>query len=249
VVNWLAAHPRPGMYVRQADIPGVHTKFIEAHRAVLADLLDLALLADAIDAGKTGISQFNRRYGFLDKPAHIRFRVLDARIPLLPGVDHPDLMLDADSFAQLEIPTSHVFVTENETNFLALPPTPGAITIFGAGYGWEALGKAHWLHRCAIHYWGDIDTHGFAILDRLRGRFEHVSSFLMDRETLNAHQPHWGEEPVQTLVDLPRLTAHERVLYDDLRDNRMRRNLRLEQERVGFQWVAQALRNIVGVRT
>jgi hypothetical protein len=31
------------------------------------------------------------------------------------------------------------------------------------------------------------------------------------------------------------------ALYDDLRDNRMRRNLRLEQERIGFGWVESAL--------
>ena len=33
---------------------------------------------------------------------------------------------------------------------------------------------------------GDIDTHGFAILDTLRARFDHVESFLMDRDTLMA---------------------------------------------------------------
>ena len=116
--------------------------------------------------------------------------------------------------------------------------------IFGAGYGWDALATAQWLARCGIHYWGDIDTHGFAILDQLRGRFEHVSSFLMDRDTLLAHETQWGEEPDQVLHDLPRLTADERALFDDLRDNRIRGKLRLEQERVGYQWVTRALGRI-----
>jgi hypothetical protein len=48
-------------------------------------------------------------------------------------------------------------------------------------------------------------------------------------------------EEKQTLRDLPRLTAEEQALYDDLRDNRLRANLRLEQERVGFGWVEDAL--------
>jgi len=43
------------------------------------------------------------------------------------------------------------------------------------------------------------------------------------------------------LRDLPRLNAEEGALYDDLRDNRLRRNLRLEQERIGFGWVEVAL--------
>ena len=28
---------------------------------------------------------------------------------------------------------------------------------------WDALAKARWLSRCKIHYWGDIDTHGFGL--------------------------------------------------------------------------------------
>jgi len=60
VVTWLVEHPRPGIYLRQVDVPGVHSKFIEAHRRVLAELLDLALPADAVDSGKTGIGQFVR---------------------------------------------------------------------------------------------------------------------------------------------------------------------------------------------
>ncbi len=40
---------------------------------------------------------------------------------------------------------------------------------------------------------------------------------------------------------LARLNREERALYDDLRDNRIRKNLRLEQERIGFSWVESAL--------
>lgn len=53
---------------RQVDLPGVHSKFIEAHRGVLAALLDLALPVDAVDITKAGVSQFAARYGFLEKP-------------------------------------------------------------------------------------------------------------------------------------------------------------------------------------
>jgi len=244
IVQWMCAHPRPGIYLRQADIPGVHSKFIEAHRAVLSELFDLTLAPEAIDVNKTGTSQFPARYGFLEKPALVRFRVLDERIALLPGVSYPDISLDADSFARLIIPCRHVFITENETNFLAFPPVKDAIAIFGKGYGWDALARAHRLKGCAIHYWGDIDTHGFAILDQLRVHFDHVSSFLMDRATLHEHEMHWGTEMDQALHDLPRLTAQERSLYDELRDNRIKKNLRLEQERVGFGWVTAGLQRL-----
>jgi hypothetical protein len=242
VVAWVTQHPRPGVYLRQVDLPGVHTKFVETHRAVLAELLDLVLPPEAIRADCSGVTQFAARYGFLDKPLRIRLRVLDPGIALLPGGGCPDLTLDAQSFARLDEPAvQQVFITENETNFLAFPPCPRAIVLFGAGYGWEALAPARWLERCGLHYWGDIDTHGFAILDQLRARFPRARSFLMDRETLMAHREHWSEEPRQALRDLPRLSDAERALYDALRDNRIQPRLRLEQERVGFGWVEEGL--------
>lgn len=242
VVAWLQAHPRPGVYLRQVDVPGVDSKFIEAHRGVLAELLDLALPPEVIDTGATGVAQFTRRFGFLDKPVRIRFRLLDPGLPSLPGcAGRPDVTLDAANFAALALPVQRVFVTENETNFLAFPEVAGAIVVFGAGYGWEALARAEWLQRCRLHYWGDIDTHGFAILDQLRGCFPGAASFLMDRETLLAHRLHWGEEPEPARHDLPRLTPEEAAVYDELRFDRLQPRLRLEQERVGFGWVTRSI--------
>ena len=245
VVTWLVEHPRPGIYLRQMDLPRVHSKFIEAHRSVLAELLDLALPADAVDHGKSGVSRFSVRYGFLEKPTRIRFRVLDPAIRAVPGSACPDVTLDADSFSRLELAVQRVFITENETNFLAFPPVRDAIVIFGAGYGWDALARSHWLKNGSIHYWGDIDTHGFGILDQLRSYFSHVDSFLMDRTTLDAHTAVWGHEDKPLVADLHRLTSDERDLYDDLRDNRIRAGLRLEQEHIGFHWLAYRLQHLL----
>jgi hypothetical protein len=248
IVAWITEHLRPGIYLRQVDIPGIHSKFIEGHRVVLSELFDLVLPKEAISIEQTGVGKFSSRYGFLDKPVRIRFRVLDDRIALLPGLILPDITLDSDSFARLDISVGHVFITENETNFLAFPSVSNSIVIFGGGYGWEALGRASWLARCTIHYWGDIDTHGFAILDRLRRRFDHVESFLMDRTTLITHESLWGEELEQVLNDLPNLTEKERALFDELRDNRVRTGLRLEQEYVSYQWLKAALVALCGLQ-
>lgn len=241
VVTWLEKHPAPGLYLRQVDIPGVHSKFIEAHRAVLTELLDIVLPPEAIDSTASGISRFVMRYGFRDKPVRIRFRILDPRCTILLCGLAGDITLDADSFAQLAPKVSRVFITENEINFLAFPDAKESLVIFGAGYGFEMLSGAEWLKRCRIYYWGDIDTHGFAILDQLRSHFDNVESFLMDRVTLLAFESQWGKEERQTLRDLPRLTGEEKALFDNLRDNRIRKNLRLEQERIGFGCVELAL--------
>lgn len=245
VCVWLEAHPRPGIYLRQIDIADVHTKFIEAHRGVLAELLDCVLPAGAVDTARSGLGQFAARYGLREKPLRIRFRVLDTKRALFhPAGTEQDVTLDAVSFAHLELDVSRVFITENEINFLAFPPLEDSMVVFGAGYGFEMLANASWLSRRRICYWGDIDTHGFAILDQLRHQFAHVESFLMDRETLLAFQSQWDREEKQTLRDLPRLTRDEAALYDDLRDNRLRKNLRLEQEKISFGWVEAALLKI-----
>lgn len=245
VVRWISEHPRPGIYLRQVDLPGVHSKFVEAHRAVLSELLDLVLEEASTAASPGGIGGFAARYGFRDKPLRIRFRLLDPHMNLLPGATCPDVTLDAASFAALQLPLRRVFITENEINFLAFPQVSQTIVLFGAGYGWEVLSQADWLKRCALHYWGDIDTHGFAILDQLRSRFGQARSFLMDRETLLAHQAHWGEEPEPVKHDLPRLDPIERQLYDDLRKGQLGPRLRLEQERIGFHWVARRLNQVL----
>lgn len=248
IVAWLLNHPRPGVYLRQVDIPGVHSKFIESYRGVLIELLDAVLPAESIDPTAVGVSQFAQRYGFLDKPVRIRFRILDAEHALLPGNLLQDITLDAESFARLDASVSRVFITENEINFLAFPQVEDSLVIFGAGYGFEMFRKAEWLSRCSMHYWGDIDTHGFAILNQLRSQLDHVESFLMDRNTLLAFETLWGEEEKQTVRDLPRLTPEESALYDDLRDNLMRKNLRLEQEAIGYGWVESALLALVPVQ-
>lgn len=244
VVTWLANHPRPGIYLRQVDLPGVHSKFIETHRHVLAELLDMALPENAVDISKNGIGQFAARFGFLEKPTRIRFRILDPAIQVVAGAKYADVALDAHSFNQLNPEVRRVFITENEINFLAFPPVRNAMVIFGAGYGWDALARSHWLKCCPIHYWGDIDTHGFGILNQLRGQFDHVTSFLMDRATLDAHAAAWGSEDKPLRVDLYRLTPEESNLYDDLRHNRIRAGLRLEQERIGFHWLTHHLEQL-----
>jgi hypothetical protein len=149
-------------------------------------------------------------------------------------------MLDVGSFARLNPGVSRVFITENEINFLTFPRTEDSLVLFGGGYGFEKLRGIEWLAQCSIHYWGDIDTHGFAILDQLRELLGGVQSFLMDRQTLLRFESQWGTEERQALQELTHLTLEEQSLYDDLRFNRIRPNLRLEQERIGFQWVQTA---------
>jgi hypothetical protein len=237
-VDWVVRHPLPRVYLRQIDAPGVDTKFIERHRSLLGDFLDIVLPPNAIDATATGVRDFERRYGFLSRPVQIRFRLLD---PALHIGGLSDLAVTSGEFARLALPARRIFITENEINFLAFPDVQGGMVVFGAGYGFDHLAQARWLDDKEIVYWGDIDTHGFAILDQLRARFPSVRSVMMDRETMLHHKAFWGKEDRPTDRDLSRLRPEEAALYDDLRFNRLGTDVRLEQERIEFRWVEKAL--------
>jgi hypothetical protein len=250
VVEWLRLNPRPNIYLRQIDIVGVDTKFIEGRKRVLAELLDLALPAASIEGDNRGAAGFEARYGFLGKPRRLRFRLLDPALsPLLPTMiegDQATLDLDVtlpvSVASALRLPAERVFITENEVNFLAFPAVPDSLVIFGGGYGLDSLKEFPWLADCDVHYWGDIDTHGFAILDQLRSYLPGARSLLMDRETFLAHREQWGREKRPETRDLARLNAGEAALFDDLRQNRLGDRLRLEQELVDYTRLQAELR-------
>lgn len=238
VLHWFKTHPRPGIYLRQLDIPDVDTKFIETHRGLLSQLLDAVLPGSAVDSTCMGASGFEARYGLRSRPALLRFRILDAALRVR-GLS--DLTVPVSELKELELPARRVFVTENEINGVGFPEVPGGLVIFGLGYGLDRLAALPWLREKQLFYWGDIDTHGFAILAKLRASFPQAVSLLMDRETLMSHQALWVREQEPHDGELAALTDSEKSLFDDLRHDRLGEQVRLEQERIGFGWVQRAL--------
>jgi hypothetical protein len=235
---WFRDHPASGLYMRQIDIPDVDTKFIEARRGLLAELLDLVLPPEAVDTRFATARSFELRYRLAARPALVRFRLLDPRLAI-GGLT--DLTIPARDFARLHIGAARVFITENEINCLAFPEVADSLVIFGSGNAVGLLADAAWLATTPLHYWGDIDTHGFAILDRLRAAFPDVQSLLMDSATLLAHRASWVQERERYDGMLSRLTVPEQDLFEALRSNQHGERVRLEQERIAFGWLLQAL--------
>jgi len=231
VMQWISKHPRPDIYLRQIDLPDIHTKFIERHKGLLIELLDIILPADVIDLETSGVKEFERRYGFRSKPVQVRFRLLDPDLTL-QGLT--DLAVPVPELARLRLPVSTVFITENDINGLAFPDIAKSMVIFGLGYGLQALDEISWLNDKAIYYWGDIDTHGFAMLDQIRQYFPHTESLLMSKETLLAHRQLWGQENKPTSRNLDYLRPQEMELYQEIISNSYGKNLRLEQERISI---------------
>ncbi|NUT73315.1 Wadjet anti-phage system protein JetD domain-containing protein [Pseudarthrobacter sp. C4D7] len=262
VALWLQDNPEPGVYVRQLSLPGVHTKFIERHRQVIGQMLAAVVQVpetepvdagdDALEAageaaledgtGRTPAARFARRHGFLHSPELVRFRILDPAVAVLGGAR--DITVTAEAFGSLCLPVHTVIATENQVNFLALPDQPGSLALYGGGYGFSSLRDADWLRDCRVLYWGDIDTHGFRILDQLRAVHPHVESVLMDQETLLAHREAWGGEPAPSHAVLTRLHPSEAALYEALVNDAYGPAARLEQELIAWDWVQQRLSDL-----
>ena len=246
IVRWFLAHPRPQLYLRQLDIEGVDSKFIETRKGMLGEMLDQLLPPEAIVYSATGARQFESRYGLLSKPALVRFRILDPS-HRIGGLS--DISVPLAQFAAMQIDVQRVFITENEINGLAFPDVPSSMVVFGGGYGIERLADIGWLRDKEIHYWGDLDTHGFAILDRLRASLPEARSMLMDAPTLHAHRLLWGaeEKDKRFTGQLARLSEAEHTLFIALRDDVHGEHIRMEQERIGFGWVNEAIAKISDV--
>jgi hypothetical protein len=238
VVAWVSTHDPEPTYLRQVDVPGVDTKFLETNRALLCDLLGEVLPPERIDqsAPRTDLAA---RFGFRRKPEYVRLRTLDSS-RLLPG-GFLEVTARADDIASLGSIAQRVLIIENEITYLALPEAPDMIAVLGSGYGLGRLARIGWLHEVELLYWGDLDTHGFAILDGLRAHFPRTRSILMDRTTLLDHESHWGHEPAPSRSVLTRLTEHEQLLYADLWADVFGPSVRLEQERVRYHLIREAL--------
>lgn len=235
-LQWIKDYRGPAIYLRQIDVPGVDTKFIEQHRAILTTLLELYLPTDRINTDAPR-GNFAARFRFLEKPSYVRFRILGDQT--LAGLS--ELSVRIEEFTASPPGITTVYVIENETTYLAFPRTPHSLAIHGGGYAVTQLTALPWFRDVRLIYWGDLDTHGYAILHRLRRAFPHTESILMDRGTLTEHRDQWVREPSPTHEHLDSLTGDESDVYQSLVDGDLGHGVRLEQERVRFSSIQKAL--------
>jgi hypothetical protein len=234
LLGWLETHPRSGLYPRQIPVSGLDSKWLESRRRLLTAWLRAILEA-------TYGSDFHELAGLRRPPAVLRMRLLDSALrEHLGGLG--DIQAPVSELAALKLPARQVFIVENLQTGLAFEPVPGAVLFMGQGYTVEPFAALPWLRDLPCHYWGDLDTHGFAILDRLRLYLPHVRSLLMDEQTLMAHRPLWVHEAKPASVNqLPRLQDAEQRLFTALRENRWGVGVRLEQERIDWEYARRRI--------
>jgi hypothetical protein len=222
---WLDRARGSGRYLREITAPGVDTKFVERQRSVLAQLL-------GVDRSAGG---FVAALGLAAKPESMRLR-FDAGFAGLP-TSLSEATLRVDELAAVRVSVAQAVIVENEVTYLTLPVPREGVVLWGKGFEVGRLGRIPWLRGSELHYWGDLDTHGFAILNQLRTWLPQTQSFLMDRDTMIQHRDRWGREPAPTAAQLDRLTPSERALYSELVSDALGEALRLEQERIDWAWV------------
>jgi hypothetical protein len=226
--DWLDANRSSGRYLREITAPGVDTKFAEKHRAVLAAMLGVSPSGTGFLAG----------LGLRAKPELVRLRPSPSLG--LPGA-LSEVAVRADELADLALVPRTAVVVENEITDLSVPVPADGIVLWGKGFEVDRIGRLPWLADAEVTYWGDLDTHGFAILDRLRAWLPQTRSVLMDRETLLAHRDRWVTEDRPTAASLTHLTPSELDLYADLVRDALGDRLRLEQERIDWSWATPRL--------
>jgi len=242
VCAWFSKHPRPKLYIRELDIEGVDSKFIEQHKGILSELLSILLPEESVDISISGLSQhgFERRFGLQYDEPLIRFRLLDIH------AGFSDISVPISQFESYQTNIKTVFITENKINGLSFPNTPSAMVLFGLGYGIEILKDIAWIQDKRIIYWGDIDTHGFSILSQLRSYFPQVQSICMDEISLLAHKPLWGceDKDKRYLHPLKHLNESEQNLFNSLKNNDLGISIRMEQERIRHTCLLQQLKEL-----
>src|ERR1051326_7081508 len=179
--------------------------------------------------------------GLKPLPHVVRFRVLDPALRLCVG-NLGDITAPLGHIAALPMSVSRVYIVENMQTGLSFEDLRGAVVFMGLGRAACALVQVPWVASAECIYWGDIDTHGLAILSSLRAVLPTIVSVLMDEPTLLRFRDLWVEEPNQYAArSVPLLTGPEQAIYEGLIQQRWGRNIRLEQERIAWNYAWKVL--------
>lgn len=232
VLDYFSKNPQPQLYIRELPIE-MHTKFIEQHKAVISELLDI-VIKDYIN---TNEKEFEKRYNLRYDEPMVRIRLLDRTLAkkLFYGLD--DITIPISLFLKLQIPISKVYIVENKVNFLTFPLIPNSIVIWGKGYGVASIKESELLKSTELIYWGDLDAQGFEILSQFRSYFGQVKSLLMDKATFDNYFEKECGTPSKINVK-QNLTTEEEELYQYIKVN----NYRLEQEKIPQRYVIEQLK-------
>lgn len=244
-VSWLHRTPdASGWTLRQLPVPGMHTKWLDTHGALLRDV-----------AGRDVREEVRPRL------AVVHLTYVDPE-HAASGRRRHDAWTTGDVH-EIAYRPRLVLVVENRDCRLWFPPVEEVIVVEGGGKAAPALlATVPWL-RAADHllYWGDMDADGYAILDHFRATLAEptpdgapakpVASILMDGADLHRYSEHGvdhdkaGRPIAPSSARLPRLTQAEATAYHTIATAGPTPFRRIEQEAIPLADAAARLRRIL----
>ena len=234
LLKWLLSHPDSGLFIREIPVEGIDTKWFENHQALIAGVWQLIKEFDGKEPLNESVD-FITALGLRRKPLFVRVR----HASFWTGGDPNDVVqLTIDRLAASTPSKKTVVIIENEQTGLSLDIPPNIPILIGMGYGVTALYEAKWLVDCRILYFGDLDTHGLAILSDLRKIYSQTESVMMDVETFMKYRHLAVSEPTQVKRMPDCLTERELRLLEVLCETKGR----LEQERIPIADINQELK-------
>jgi len=156
MLDWISRNPKSNLYPRQIPVAGADSKWLDSRKGIISELIA------TLQGDPTGERDFFWRCGLRAQPQLMRMRVLDPDLRAHFG-GLGDISAPCDEVARIGIRPKNVFVVENLQTGLAFDDLPGAVVIMRLGYAVDVLGQLPWLQEAQCIYWGDIDTHGFAM--------------------------------------------------------------------------------------
>lgn len=222
--DWFAEstpEQRAQLTPRQVPVEGLHAKWLNTRRTLVAELAgleDLGLLPP--------------------HPARIHFTYLDPDHLAAGGRRHDSASVGDNH--HLPYRPTVVLISENKDTAVGFPPVPGGIAVEGGGRGAATHAMFDWLRNApVIAYWGDMDADGLEILNEFRAAGIDASSLLMDLPTYEKWERFGTNtdargKPLRARPPRPvvHLTQTEAELYRALTSHGWARCRRIEQERI-----------------
>lgn len=244
-VAWQHNHPDVSTWTaRQLPVPGMHSKWLETHGALLRAV-----------AGRDVLAEVRPRLTVV----HLTYVDPDY---LAAGKRRHDAWTTGDTHDLAYAPRV-VLIVENRDCRLWFPPADDTIVVEGNGKAAASLlADIAWIREAEhIVYWGDMDTDGYAILDRLRATMatatpdglpgKTVHSMLMGSTDLHRYADHGvnydkNGRPIKPVATrLFHLTQTEKMAYDTAATSGPALFRRIEQEAIPLTHAAARLESLI----
>lgn len=120
-------------------------------------------------------------------------------------------------------------MVENRATYLSFFPSSDTLLLLGDGkMAVSAVRDMPWLSDLDFYYWGDMDSSGFLILDRIRCTHPNVASIFMDKDAMDVNLAMAVKDGGLEGAKVEHLTPAE----SQTRDFLFRKKKRIEQERI-----------------